>query len=94
VKQRKRFRSRLSLGSNFPECFVIILTKRITSLDEAAHDPGVVGIPASRDPAGISDGVVKLHHELRRYLAMGQILVLTPNTEDLQCVCRFRAKLR
>lgn len=68
---------------------MIILTERIIPLDEAANDPGIVGIPASRDPAGIGDGVVELHHELRRYLTVGQILVLTPNTEDLQCICRF-----
>lgn len=62
---------------------MIILTERITPLDEAAHNSGVVRISASRDPAGIGDSVVELHHELRRYLAMGQILVLTPNAEDL-----------
>lgn len=62
----------------------MILTEKVTPLDEAAHDPGVIGIPASRDPARIGDSVVELHHKLRRHFAMGQILVLTPNTENLQ----------
>lgn len=83
-----------SLGSD-PASFVII--NRITPLDEAAHDSGVVRISASCDSAGIGDSVVELYHELRRYLAMGQILILTPNAEDLQCVRRFtvfNAKLK
>lgn len=86
---RETFESRFSHPAAGPASFVTILIDRITPLDEAAHDSGVVRISAPGDPAGIGDSVVELHHELRRYLAMGQILVLTPNAEDLQCILQL-----
>lgn len=60
------------------------MLKVFTSLDETAHNPGVVRIPTSRNTAGIGNRVVELHHELRWYFAMRQILALTPDTENLQ----------
>lgn len=58
---------------------------QVTSFDEATNDLGIVGIPASCDSAGVGDGIVKLHHELRWNFVMSQILALTPNAKDLQC---------